>query len=393
VRFNLRFLSSVFHFAVFMSFSPLLSVSKSPSFTPPRATPKSFASDNNAGAHPAVIAAIARASAGDAPAYGGDFWTAEATRRVESLFAEGSKAFFAFNGTGANVIALQAMTRSHHAILCADVAHVNVDECGAPEKFTGAKLLPIPTPDGKLTPELLQPYLRGFGVEHHSQPKVIVVTQSNEYGLTYAPEEIAALTALARKHGLYVFMDGARFANATARLGVPPREWTSDLGVDAVSFGGTKNGLLFGEAVVFCNPATAPELAQNAPFIRKQSMQLYSKMRFIAAQFLALLEDDLWIANAAHANAMAQRLAKGAAAFPEIRLTQKVEANGVFAVMPPECIKPLQERHLFYVWNERECEVRWMTAFDTTPEDVDAFLESLRTVLANASHKKEGQSA
>lgn len=344
---------------------------------------KSFASDNNAGAHPAVIAALAHANAGHALAYGADQLTQKATERIQSHFGEHSRVFFAFNGTGANVIALQAMTRPFHAIICAETAHVNADECGAPEKFTGCKLITVTAPDGKLTPELIQPHLHGFGDQHHSQPKVIVLTQSSEYGTVYSPDELRAITALAREHGMYVFMDGARLSNAAASLNLPLRAFTTDVGIDAVSFGGTKNGLIFGEAVVFCNPDTASQLASDAPFLRKQSMQLCSKMRFAAAQFLALLEDDLWLKNASHANSIAQRLAEGAQAFPQVHITQRVQANAIFATLPHDCIAPLQEQYFFYVWNEAKNEVRWMTAFDTTEEDIENFLVALRGVLAH----------
>ena len=343
---------------------------------------KSFASDNNAGAHPAVMEALLQANTGHALAYGADPLTQEATARIQTHFGEHSRVFFSFNGTGANVIALQAMTRPFHAILCAETAHVNVDECGAPEKFTGCKLVPISTSDGKLTPERIQPHLHGFGDQHHSQPKVIVLTQSSEYGTVYSPDELRSITALARAHGMYVFMDGARLSNAAASLRLPLRAFTTDVGIDAVSFGGTKNGLLFGEAVVFCNPETAPHLASDAPFLRKQSMQLNSKMRFSAAQFLGLLNDDVWLNNAAHANRMTQILAEGVQKLPQVHITQHVQANAVFATLPHECIQPLQERHFFYVWNEVKNEVRWMTAFDTTEEDITSFLASLQDVLA-----------
>lgn len=341
---------------------------------------KSFASDNNAGAHPAVMEALLRENRGHALGYGADPTTKAAIERIQTHFGAHSKVFFAFNGTGANVIALQAMARPFHAILCAETAHVNVDECGAPEKFTGCKLIPIPTTDGKLTPEHITPHLHGFGVEHHSQPKVIVLTQSSEYGTVYTPGELRAITHLAHQYEMYVFMDGARLANAAASLGLPLRAFTTDVGIDAVSFGGTKNGLLFGEAVVFCNPESPPHLASDAPFLRKQSAQLSSKMRFTAAQFLALLDNNLWLNNATHANTMAQRLAEGVQELPHIHITQRVQANAVFATLPPEWIAPLQAQHFFYVWNEAKNEVRWMTSFDTTDEDIERFLAALRAL-------------
>lgn len=325
--------------------------------------------------------ALVRANTAHALAYGGDDLTKQATKRIQDHFGDYSRVFFAFNGTGANVIALQAMTRPFHSVICSSSAHINVDECGAPEKFTGCKLIDIPSPDAKLTPDVIAPHLHGFGVEHHSQPKVIALTQSSEYGTVYTPDELRAITALAREYGMYVFMDGARLANAAAALNLPLRAFTSDVGIDAVSFGGTKNGLMLGEAVVFCNPETAEELSSHALFIRKQSMQLCSKMRFIAAQFLGLLEDDLWLENARHANRMAQILAEGIRRFPQVQITQRVEANAVFATLPKEYIAPLQERHYFYVWNESTNEVRLMTAFDTSEDDVARFLRSVDEVL------------
>jgi len=346
---------------------------------------KSFASDNTAGTHPTVLQAVLAANEHHAKAYGGDEITARATERIKAHFGDHSHVLFAFNGTGANVIALQAMTHSFEAIICAETAHINVDECGAPEKFTGCKLLTVPTNNSKLTPELISRHLHGFGIEHHSQPKVITITQSSEYGTVYTVEEVLAITELARQHGLYVFMDGARLANAAAHLNVPLRAFTTDAGVDAVSFGGTKNGLMFGEAVVFCNPNTASILAKNALFIRKQTMQLASKMRFIAAQFDALLTDELWLQNARHANKMAQLLASLVQNLPNVRLTQTVQANAVFAMLPKSVIQHLQQEYYFYVWNELPnetvSEVRLMASFDTT----EAAIRELASAIAVAS--------
>lgn len=338
---------------------------------------KSFASDNNAGVHPSVMQALVQSNTAHALAYGGDDLTKRVIERLKEMFGSQSEIFFAFNGTGANVIALQAMTHSFHSVLCADTAHINVDECGAPEKFTGCKLIAIKSENGKLTPEQILPHLHGFGVEHHSQPKVIALTQSTEYGTVYTLAELRAITALARKHEMYVFMDGARLANAAAHLGCSLKEMTTDVGVDAVSFGGTKNGAMMSEAVVFCNPVTARELSKYAPFIRKQSMQLASKMRYLAAQFDALLTDELWLDNARHANRMATRLAERISSLPNITLTQEVQANALFATLPKRIITRLQEQFFFYVWKENVrdgiSEVRWMAAFDTTEEDIDAF--------------------
>ncbi len=346
---------------------------------------RSFASDNNAGIHPAVLEALGRANTAHALAYGQDTLTKSVQARLKEEFGNHAESYFVFNGTGANVLALQAMTRSFHAILCAETAHINVDECGAPEKFTGCKLIPIPTPNGKLTPELIQPHLHGFGVEHHSQVKVIALTQSSEYGTVYSLAELLAITELARKHGLYVFMDGARLANAAAHLGCSLRAMTTDVGIDAVSFGGTKNGVMLGEAVIFCNPETVQELSIHAVFIRKQSMQLASKMRYLAAQFDALLTNELWRTNALHANNMAQILASALREVPNVEITQEVQANVVFAMLPNPVIKRLLEQSFFYVWKENiapdASEVRLMAAFDTTQEEIQGFANLIRETM------------
>ncbi len=336
-----------------------------------------FASDNTAGAHPAVLEAIARANRGHAPAYGDDPLTARAVERFREHLGPDVAVFFVFGGTAANVLGLQAVLASHEAVICADLAHINVDECGAPEKFIGCKLLPLPAPDGKLTPEGVRSRLRGIGVPHHVQPRVVSVTQATEYGTVYRPDELRTLAEVAHGNGLLLHMDGARLANAAASLGLPLRALTGEVGVDLLSFGGTKNGLLGAEAVVFFDR----ERARAFPFIRKQGMQLASKMRFLAAQLDALLADDLWLRNARCANAMARRLAERVAGIPEIRLTQPVEANAVFAVVPPAVVRRLQAEYHFYLWDERRSEVRWMTSFDTTEADVDAFADAIRRAV------------
>lgn len=342
---------------------------------------RSFASDNNAGVHPHVMEAITNANAAHALAYGADNMTERSIHQLREHFGSDAQVFFAFNGTGANVVALQAMTRSFDAILCSNVAHINVDECGAPEKFTGCKLIDIPSSDGKLTPELILPHLHGFGVPHHNQPKVIAITQSTEYGTVYSPDELLCITELARKYNMYVFMDGARLANAAAHLNLPLRAITTDVGIDAVSFGGTKNGAMMGEAIIFCNPATQHELSINTAFIRKQSMQLASKMRYIAAQFHALLDNNLWLQNATHANSMATRLANALKDVPSIHITQRVQANAVFATMPNSVITRLLEHSFFYVWKENvtsdTSEVRLMASFDTTEAEIDNFAREI----------------
>jgi threonine aldolase len=332
---------------------------------------RAFASDNWAGVHPEVLAAIAEANIGHATAYGDDDWT----RAAEARFAEilgACDVFFAFNGTGANVVGLQSCVRSFGAVICAETAHIATDECGAPERFLGAKLLTVPTPDGKLTPELVATRLNGFGNEHHNQPQAVSITQLTEMGTLYSPEEVRALADQAHEHGMRLHMDGARIANAAATLGVAARAFTKDVGVDVLSFGGTKNGALLAEAVVVFDPA----LTQDMKWIRKQSGQLCSKSRFVAAQFLALFADDLWLRSAAAANAMAARLAEGLRA-RGIMLSQEPGGNELFAVLPPDVVGPLSEAWPFYVWNEATGEVRLVTAFDTGAEDVDAFLGEL----------------
>jgi threonine aldolase len=341
----------------------------------------SFASDNYAGALPEVIEAIAAANAGHAPSYGADDWTRRAEERFREHFGPDARAYLVLNGTGANVVALRALTRPWDAVVCAETAHLNVDECGAPEQVAGLKLLTLPTPDGKLTPELVARRLVRFGDEHAVQPRVVSITQSSELGTVYSVDETRALADQAHEHGMLLHVDGARLANAAAALDLPLRALTTDAGVDAVSFGGTKNGLVLGEAVVLLRP----KLGEGIDYLRKQSMQLASKMRFLAAQFDALLENDRWRAGAAHANAMARRLANAVSGVPAVRVTQRVDANAVFAVLPAGATERLQERWRFYVWDEATGEVRWMCSWDTTPEDVDAFAADVRSTLAPAA--------
>jgi threonine aldolase len=333
-----------------------------------------FASDNWAGVHPEVLEAVARANDGShAPSYGADPWTAEASRLLAEHFGEGTQVYFAFNGTGANVVGLQSLLRPFEAIVCADTAHINVDECGAPERFLGSKLLTVATPDGKLTPGLVAGAVTGIGDEHHVQARVVSITQSTELGTVYSVDEIRALAEWAHAHDLLVHLDGARIANAAAALGVDFGAFGQAAGVDLVSFGGTKNGALGAEAVV----TFRDEAETRLKFIRKQSMQLSSKMRFVAAQFVALLTDDLWLRSALHANAMALRLGVGAAAVPGVELVHPVQANGVFAVLPPTVTEALQSDYPFYIWDESTGVVRWMTSFDTTEADVDEFVARL----------------
>jgi len=339
---------------------------------------KTFASDNYAGVHPEIMAALAAANAGHEGSYGADTHTATCVGKFRELFGPDTEVFLVYNGTGANVVGLSAMTRSYHSVICPESAHINVDESTAPEKFTGCKLIPVPTPDGKLTPSLVKARIQRIGDQHHPQAKVISISQPTEYGTIYSVEEVKALAVLAKEHNLLLHMDGSRISNAAVALGSDFRTFSRDAGVDVLSFGGTKNGMMFGEAILVFRP----ELAIEMSYLRKQGMQLHSKMRYIAAQFNALLDNDLWSRSARHANAMAGRLAEGLARLPEVRLTQRVQVNGLFLVMPAALIPRVQEHSFFYVWNDATSEVRLMCSWDTSEDDVDDFLRHLENILA-----------
>ncbi|MBZ5679555.1 MAG: low specificity L-threonine aldolase [Acidobacteriia bacterium] len=330
---------------------------------------RSFASDNNAGIHPEVLEAIGRANQGHVVAYGDDPYTRSAIQKFEEHFGPDIDVFFTFNGTGANVLSLQALNRSYHAVLCSDYAHIYTDECGAPEKHTGCKLIPLPHQDGKITVDSVRHAYHGIGDQHHVQARVISITQSTEMGTVYKPEEIQALARFAHERGMFLHMDGARIANAAVSQGQTLRQATRDLGVDVLSFGGTKNGIMGGEAVVFFNR----QLSTDFLYLRKQSMQLASKMRFIAVQFEALLTNDLWRRSAEHANHMARLLEKEISLIPGVQVVWKVEANGVFAKIPSHAVEKIKGRYFFYMWIEEESIVRWMCSFDTTEEDVREF--------------------
>ncbi len=346
---------------------------------------RSFASDNNAGIHPRILAAIAAANHGHVVGYGDDPYTEKALGRFKEHFGPDIEVFFVFNGTAANCLGLKALTESYQAVICAESAHIYTDECGAPEKFTGSKLMPIPTTDGKLTVKSVSHAYHGIGDQHHVQPRVISITQVTEMGTVYKPKEVRALAHFAHEHDLLLHMDGARIANAAVSLGLSLREATRDLGVDVLSFGGTKNGAMGAEAVIFF----AKKLSRDFLYLRKQAMQLASKMRFVAAQFEALLAHDLWRRNAEHANRMAALLNKAVSKIPKVKVVYAAEANGVFAQIPRETIRKLQERYFFYVWNEEQSIVRWMCSFDTTEEDVKQFATYLARTVARASQKKE----
>jgi threonine aldolase len=335
---------------------------------------RSFASDNNAGIHPEILTAIAQANKGHVIAYGADAYTESAIEKFEEHFGKGIAVFFTFNGTGANVLGLQALTRPFHSVLCSDYAHIYTDECGAPEKHTGCKLIPLPHQNGKITLAQVRHAYHGIGDEHHSQPRVVSITQCTEMGTVYQPEEIQSLARFAHEHGMFLHMDGARIANAAVSLGQTLRQATRDLGVDLLSFGGTKNGIMGGEAVVFFQPS----LSQDFLYLRKQSMQLASKMRFIGAQFEALLTDNLWRRSAEHANRMARALEKEISRIPEVKIVWKVEANGVFVQVPRHAIEKIKQHYFFYMWIEEESIVRWMCAFDTTEDDIRKFAEVVR---------------
>jgi len=340
---------------------------------------RGFASDNNAGIHPLILEEIIKVNHGHTIAYGDDPYTERAIQSLKDTFGDHTEAFFVFIGTAANVLSLDAITQSYHSIICAETSHIHTDECGAPEKFTGCKVLSIPTKDGKLTVDKIKEHLYGFGFEHHSQPRVVSITQSTELGTVYSVEEIKVICNYAHENNVLVHMDGARLSNAAAFLGVGLNELTTYTGIDVLSFGGTKNGMMYGEAVVFFNK----DLANDFKYRRKQAMQLASKMRFIAAQFNAFLKDDLWLKNARHANKMATRLYNNVREIPGVRITQKVQANAVFAAIPYEVIRMLQAEYFFYVWNEEKSEVRWMTSFDTTDEDIDRFTSRLKDLCKN----------
>lgn len=339
---------------------------------------KAFASDNYSGVHPEIMEALVRANVDHMGSYGNDEITTRTKKLFEKIFGDGIEVLFVYNGTGANVVGLSALTRSYNAIICSDLAHINVDESTAPEKFLGCKLIDVPTTDGKITPEQVGQKIIRVGDQHHPQANVISISQTTEYATVYSIEEIKALSAVARKHQLYLHMDGSRISNAAVSLNKDFKSFTRDAGVDVLSFGGTKNGMMFGEAVVIFNQ----ELAKDIYYLRKQAMQLHSKMRFISAQFEGLLSNDLWKRNASHANAMAKKLEQGLLNISGVKITQRVDANGVFAILPKEVTAELQKEIFFYVWNEQTNEVRLMCSFDTKEEEIDSFISKLKQLSA-----------
>ncbi len=338
---------------------------------------RGFGSDNHSGISPEILQAIADANVDHALAYGDDEWCLRAEELFRHHFGPQAKVYFVFNGTGANVLNIDAMCRSHHAVVCAETAHINVDECGALQRVVGCRLLTVDTPDGKLTPELVRTRLHGFGFEHHSQPRAISISQPTELGTLYTLDEIRSLAVLAHEHGMYLHVDGARLANAAVALGCSFKAMTTDLGVDCLSFGGTKNGMLMGESAVLLNPA----LDVDMRYRRKQMTQLCSKMRFMAAQFEAYLNTGLWRRNAEHSNRMAQQLLSELQGIDGIRVMYPVQVNSVFVQLPAEVWRQLQQEYFFYDWDEVNDVVRWMCSFDTTEDDIRRFTAALRRLL------------
>ncbi len=337
-------------------------------------TRRGFASDNNSGVHPEIMKELALANTGHTIGYGSDPYTEKAGELFRENLGNDTEVFFVFTGTAANVLGISGVTRSWNSVITAYTAHLNQDECGAPEKFSGCKVITVDTPDGKLTVDHIKGFMHGFGFEHHAQPGVVSVSQSTEMGTVYTPEEIREIAAYVHGLGLLLHMDGARIANAASSLGVSLKEVSTDAGVDILSFGGTKNGMMMGEAVCFLRPG----LSADFRYVRKQGMQLASKMRFISAQYIAYFRNDLWKRCATHSNHMAQILAEGLRQTRGIRIVQEVQSNGVFAMIPSAVADKIRKKYFFYPWDESKSEYRMMTSWDTSEEDIEDFLEALR---------------
>ena len=335
---------------------------------------RGFGSDNHSGIHPRILSSIAEANAGHAPSYGTDAWTAQAEKIFRQHFGPKAEVFFVFNGTAANVLALKASAKSFQSCYCADLSHVNVDECAAPEIMAGVKLIPLPARQGKISLDDIKKVHVRRGDQHCTQGRIISLTQPTELGTCYGIEEMKEIISWAKTENLLIHIDGARLANACVQLNLTFQQLTTDLGVDVVSFGGTKNGLMMGEAVVFLNTA----IAKDFKFYRKQMAQLPSKTRFIAAQFIAYFQNDLWKEIATHSCTMAEKLSSGVREIPGVEITQARESNGVFAKIPQDWVKPLREKYFFYVWDEHTFECRWMTSWDTEDSDVEGFVQTLK---------------
>jgi threonine aldolase len=338
---------------------------------------RGFASDNNAGAHPEVLKEIVTVNSGHVIGYGSDIYTEKVKDLFRKNLGESAEIFFVFNGTAANVLGISAITQSWNSIITSFSAHIDQDECGAPEKFTGCKVVTVDTPDGKITVDMLEKHMHGLDFEHHSQPKVISITQATEMGTVYTCAEIQKVSDFAHKNNMLLHMDGARIANAAVSLGIPFKAFTTDAGVDVLSFGGTKNGMMFGEAICFLKPG----LSDNFKYIRKQGMQLASKMRFISAQYMAYFNNDLWKKCASHSNSMAQMLYEKVKDIEGLKVTQAVQSNGVFVIIPHAVAEELSKEYFFYPWNDKTSEYRWMTSWDTTPEDIVEFVALLKKLL------------
>ena len=338
---------------------------------------RGFASDNNAGVHPEILKEFASTNVGHTIGYGSDIYTKKAKELFKEQFGNDTETYFVFTGTAANVLGLSGITRPWNSIITAFSAHIEQDECGAPEKFTGCKVLTVDTDDGKVTVDMVDKHMHGFDFEHHSQPKVISITQATEMGTVYTPAEIRNLADFAHKKGLFLHMDGARIANAAVSLNLPFKAFTTDSGVDVLSFGGTKNGMMYGEAVCFLGPG----LSNDFKYIRKQGMQLASKMRFISAQYIAYFRDDLWKKCATHSNSMANLLYEKLININLIKVTQAVQSNGVFAIIPHDIAGRVSKKYFFYPWNEQTSEYRLMTSWDTTEEDIEDFILILKEEL------------
>jgi threonine aldolase len=340
---------------------------------------RGFASDNNAGVHPEILKEISEVNKGHVVGYGGDPYTETASQLFKGLLGPLIDVYFVFTGTAANVLGITGVTHSWNSVITASTAHIETDECGAPEKFSGCKVLSVDTPDGKITVDLIRKHIHGFGFEHHSQPKIISITQATEMGTIYTPEEVKTLAEFAHNHDMLLHMDGARISNAAVALNLPFKAFTTDLGVDILSFGGTKNGMMFGEAICFLKPG----LSENFKYLRKQGMQLASKMRYISAQYIAFFRNDLWKKCASHSNEMAQLLYNKVKDIKGIKVTQKVQANGIFVIFPDKVAEKVREQFFFYPWDESRSEYRWMTSWDTTEEDIEGFVELLKKELKN----------
>lgn len=338
---------------------------------------RGFASDNNAGIHPDILKEITACNSGHVTGYGSDIYTEQAGKIFKEQLGSQAEPYFVFTGTAANVLGLSEITRSWNSVITASTAHLEGDECGAPEKFIGCKILVVDTPDGKITPGLIEKHMHGIDFEHHSQPKVISITQSTEMGTVYTVAQISEIAIYAHDRGMLLHMDGARIANAAVALNLPFKAFTTDAGVDVLSFGGTKNGMMYGESICFLKPG----LSADFKYIRKQGMQLASKMRFISAQYIAYFRNELWKKCAVDSNSMAKLLADSMANIPKITITQKVESNGVFVIMPDDIAEKMKEHYFFYPWDEKRSEYRLMTSWDTQKEDIEDFVRILKKEL------------